>query len=100
MDMLSPEAVIAMTGLRIYPGTEVERIAIEEGVIGAGQSLLEPQFYFSRLGAQALLKNVYERAAQRRNWFFPGRKDWSSTIGYRVLNFLYRKGPLWRTFRK
>jgi radical SAM superfamily enzyme YgiQ (UPF0313 family) len=99
MDKISPRAVIAMTGLRIYPGTEMERIAIEEGVIRAGQSLFKPQFYFSFLGAQTLLKVVYERAAQRRNWFFPGRKDWSSTIGYRVLNFLYRKGPLWRTFR-
>ena len=100
MDEISPRAVTAMTGVRIYPGTEMERIAIEEGVIRAGQSLLEPQFYFSRLEALPLLRIVYERAAQSRNWFFPGRKDWSSTIGYRILNFLYRKGPLWKTFRK
>jgi radical SAM superfamily enzyme YgiQ (UPF0313 family) len=73
MDEISPRAVIALTGVRIYPGTEIERIAIEEGVIRAGQSLLEPQFYFSRMGAQTLLRTVNETVAQRRNWYFPGR---------------------------
>jgi len=73
MDEISPRAVIALTGVRIYPGTEIERIAIEEGVIRAGQSLLEPQFYFSRMGGQTLLRTVNETVAQRRNWYFPGR---------------------------
>ncbi len=73
MDEISPRVVFAMTGVRIYPGTEIERIAIEEGVIGAHQSLLEPQFYFSRMKAQALLRTVNQSVAPRRNWFFPGR---------------------------
>jgi radical SAM superfamily enzyme YgiQ (UPF0313 family) len=104
MDEISPRAVIAMTGIRIYPGTEMERIAIQEGVIRAGQSLLQPQFYFSRLEAEPLLRIVRGivrgTSARRRNWFFPGRRDWSSMIGFRILAFLYRKGPLWRILRK
>lgn len=100
MDELSPRAVIAMTGIRIYPGTEMERIAIKEGVIRAGQSLIQPQFYISCLGAKSPRRAVYKARAGRRNWFFPGKKDWSSMIGFRILSFLYRKGPLWKIFRK
>jgi radical SAM superfamily enzyme YgiQ (UPF0313 family) len=100
MDEASPRAVIAMTGVRIYPGTEMERIAIEQGRCAAGESLLEPQFYFPDMGPSALLKCAYKSVAGRKNWFFPGKRDWGSAIGFKVLNFLYRKGPLWRTFRR
>lgn len=100
MDEIAPRAVIAMTGVRIYPGTEMEQIAIREGVIRAGQSLLEPQFYFSSLEAHTFHRIVHETVGRRKNWFFPGMMTWSSTIGNRILNSLYRKGPLWKTFRK
>ena len=100
MDELSPKAVIAMTGVRVYPGTGLEQIAVREGVVRAGRSLLEPQFYFSALGAGQLLKIVYGAVGRRRNWFFPGSKDWSATIEYRILHFFHRKGPLWRTFKQ
>lgn len=100
MDEISPKAVIAMTGVRIYPGTQMSRIAEAEGLCHAGQSLLKPKFYFPQMGPEVLLKTVYRGVAGRNNWFFPGKKDWSSTIGYRVLNFLWRKGPVWRSFRK
>jgi hypothetical protein len=99
MDEVSPRAVIAMTGVRIYPGTEMERIAVREAALAAGESLLNPRFYFPPMGSSALLKSVYEETTGRKNWFFPGKKDWGSTIGFKVLQFLYRKGPLWRTFR-
>lgn len=100
MDEIAPKAVVAMAGVRIYPGTEMHRIAIEEGLCETGQSLLEPKFYFSQMGPQKLLETAYDSADWKKNWFFPGRKDWSSTIGYRVLNFFFRKGPVWRTFSK
>ena len=100
MDEISPKAVIAMTGVRIYPGTEMSRIAVAEGVCEAGQSLLEPKFYFPQMGADELLKTVYQAVEGKKNWFFPGKRDWSSTLGFKVLKFLYRKGPVWRSFRK
>lgn len=100
MDEVSPRAVIAMTGIRIYPGTEMERISLHEGVIPAGESLLEPRFYFSHMGASALVRGVSEAVENRRNWFFPGKRDWSMAMGFRILRVLFRKGPLWRTFRK
>ncbi len=100
MEELSPRAVVAMTGIRIYPGTELARIALKEGVLSPAESLLAPRFYFSPLGSSALLKSVYGAVENRRNWFFPGEKNWGSTLGFKALHFLYRKGPLWRSFRK
>jgi radical SAM superfamily enzyme YgiQ (UPF0313 family) len=100
MDEISPKAVIAMTGVRIYPGTGMRRIAIADHTVSEEESLLEPRFYFPAMGPSALLKLVYEAAERKKNWFFPGKRDWGSALGFRILHFLYRKGPLWRTFRK
>lgn len=75
MDETVPRAVIAMTGVRIYPDTEMHRAAVKEGLCETGQSLLDPQFYFSQMGPKKLLENAYEAAEGRKNWFFPGRKD-------------------------
>ncbi|MFZ2632448.1 MAG: radical SAM protein [Desulfosalsimonadaceae bacterium] len=100
MDEISPRAVIAMTGVRIYPGTWMETVAVKEGLVAAGESLFEPRFYFPQMGPSAFLKLVTDATGGRSNWFFPGKKDWGSTVGYKMLHFLYRKGPLWRTFQK
>lgn len=48
-------------GLRIYPNTGLQKIAIEEGVIKKGESLLTPKFYTSNLlGRERLRKRVKE----------------------------------------
>jgi radical SAM superfamily enzyme YgiQ (UPF0313 family) len=41
------DAVYLTVGLRIYPGTTLHRIALADGVVAHGDSLLEPTFYFS-----------------------------------------------------
>jgi radical SAM superfamily enzyme YgiQ (UPF0313 family) len=41
------DAVYLTVGLRVYPGTTLHRIAISEGKVAAGDSLLDPTFYFS-----------------------------------------------------
>jgi len=41
------DAVYVTVGLRIYPGTTLQRIAVDEGVIAGDDSLLLPRFYFS-----------------------------------------------------
>lgn len=41
------DAVYLTVGLRIYPGTKLHRIAISEGRVAPGESLLDPAFYFS-----------------------------------------------------
>jgi len=62
------------------------------------ESLLEPRFYFSSMGPSHLLKCAYEEGKSRSNWFFPGKRYWGKTIGFKIIRFLYRKGPLWRAF--
>ncbi len=41
------DAVYLTVGLRIYPGTTLQRIAIAEGVVTNEDALLDPTFYFS-----------------------------------------------------
>ena len=41
------DAVYLTAGLRIYPGTTLQRIAVDEGVVAPDDPLLVPRFYFS-----------------------------------------------------
>ena len=95
MDEVAPKAVLPMTGVRIYPGTELEKTAHKEGLLGVGDSLLEPRFYFAGWEPHALVEEAHRVASTRPNWFLPGKKNWSSFLWPRVLRFFHRKGPLW-----
>lgn len=96
MDRASPRAVIAMTGMRIYPRTDLEEQARREGLIGK-DSLLQPSFYSRGNSLGEIASMVCAEAARRKNWFLPGRKYWSSSLPARVFRLLHQgKGPLWR----
>ena len=47
-DSLSLEMLNLTVGIRIYPGTAVERAAREEGMLAEGDDLLFPRFYLAR----------------------------------------------------
>ena len=103
MDELAPTAVVAMVGLRIYPGTALAVLARGAGLIGERDPLLVPRFYAA--GALAgdpsvrwLFDQVRDVAATRRSWFLPGARDWSAALGPRLLRRVGRPGPLWRNF--
>lgn len=97
MDEVNPKAVIAMTGIRVYPGTAIARAAAEAGLISPEDDLLEPRFYFD--GEDEVLDAITAHAAARRNWFLPGDRDWSSALGPRLLRLVHRSGPLWTALR-
>ncbi len=82
-------------GVRIYPGTEIERVARAEGQIGPDQSLLEPVYYRPPgLPPEALEELVHRHAAGRRRWVIG---DGSGRTGA-VLARLHQRdhvGPLW-----
>jgi radical SAM superfamily enzyme YgiQ (UPF0313 family) len=71
-DEIKPKAIVAMTGIRIYPKTEMEHVALRGGVIAGTEFLLAPRFYFSDSDPSWLLRQVGEASAARRNWFLPG----------------------------
>lgn len=92
-DHLPPAAVLAMAGVRIYPGTPLADRARAEGVCGPGD-LVEPRFYLSpAVDPEALLRRLGEHARARRGWVVPA-------LGIRcdpaVLARLRRRpGPTW-----
>lgn len=102
-DELAPTAVVAMVGLRIYPGTPLAASAREAGLIGDRDTLLAPRFYAAGAApgdpSVAWLRHqVRAAAAGRRAWFLPGARDWSAAWGPRLLRRLGKPGPLWRNF--
>ncbi|HEX6574913.1 MAG TPA: radical SAM protein [Gemmatimonadaceae bacterium] len=65
------DAVYMTVGLRIYPGTALHRIALAEGVIESGQSLLDPVFYFSNaLSFETAKARIRQFASQHRRFMF------------------------------
>ncbi|MBI5063301.1 MAG: radical SAM protein, partial [Desulfatitalea sp.] len=68
-DRLHLEAVKVSVGLRIYPYTELSRIAVREGLIASEAELLMPRFYITPgLDEAWLRQTVKEWMTNRPNW--------------------------------
>jgi radical SAM superfamily enzyme YgiQ (UPF0313 family) len=95
MDQLDPTAVIAMLGIRIYPGTELEEISVSQGVIHPDSSLIYPYFYISpKLGGR-LSEIIQEKALARKRWIVPGLEiNITQNLIEQIRRFRIR-GPLW-----
>jgi radical SAM superfamily enzyme YgiQ (UPF0313 family) len=95
MDQLDPTAVIAMLGIRIYPGTEMEKISIDQGVIHQDSHLIYPHFYISpKLGGR-LKEIIQEKALVRKRWIVPGLEiNITQNLIEQIRRFRIR-GPLW-----
>jgi radical SAM superfamily enzyme YgiQ (UPF0313 family) len=100
MDEVEPTAVIAMTGIRIYPGTALEQVALEDGMIAAGDSLLEPVFYISPAIREGLCDLVTEEALTRRTWIVPGLEVNVNSAMLDALRMFPVKGPLWKLMKR
>lgn len=68
VESLEPDMVTVTPGIRIYPGCELERIAVEEGVIAAGSNLLRPVFYLSTPVRSWLYDYAQEACRTHENW--------------------------------
>jgi radical SAM superfamily enzyme YgiQ (UPF0313 family) len=100
MDEVVPTAVIAMTGIRIFPGTALYRQAVAEGVVALGASLLEPVFYISPLIGDRLGPFVTGEALKRRNWIVPGLEINMSDAMLEVVRHFRGRGPLWKQVKR
>ena len=95
MDQLDPTAVIAMLGVRIYPGTELEKLSISQGVIRQNTPLMYPHFYISPNLGERLDEIVQEKALARKRWIVPGLEiNITKNLIEQIRKFRIR-GPLW-----
>ena len=95
MDRLDPTAIIAMLGIRIYPGTEMERIALSHGVIDQSSHLIDPHFYISPALERRLEDIIREKALDRNKWIVPGLEiNITQNLMEQIRRFRIR-GPLW-----
>lgn len=93
---LQGDAIIAMVGIRIYPGTELENLSIHDGAISKQTDLLFPHFYLSReLPTNKLLEKVAKFARENSHCIVPGLEIRSSEKMYEILRKHYHQGPLW-----
>jgi radical SAM superfamily enzyme YgiQ (UPF0313 family) len=99
MDELKPTAVIAMTGIRILPGTEMVRIACEDGVLEPGDDLLYPRFYIAPTFEADLIEKVEAYANTHANWIVPGKGIKTNVAVLQKLRDHKIKGQLWRLLR-
>jgi radical SAM superfamily enzyme YgiQ (UPF0313 family) len=95
MDDLDPTAIIAMLGIRIYPGTEMERTALAEGVIDQHSNLIFPHFYVAPALKGRLEEIIREKALRRNRWIVPGLEiNITQNLMEGIRKFGLR-GPLW-----
>jgi radical SAM superfamily enzyme YgiQ (UPF0313 family) len=100
MDELAPSAVIAMTGIRIFPGTALYRQALSDGVITPETNLLEPVFYLAPAIRDTLCDLVAVRALARRNWVAPGMEINMSDAMLDALRHFPVRGPSWKQLKR
>jgi radical SAM superfamily enzyme YgiQ (UPF0313 family) len=82
-------------GMRIYPGTALHKLAVEEGVISAGDLLLEPDYYFAPGIDYTTLKDRAGKTGRR--WVFPDEDVVTFMTRMRERN---RKGSLWHHLKR
>lgn len=95
VEELQPTAVIAMTGIRIFPRTRLAEIAREEGLLPTGWNPLEPFFYLSSQVRDQLAGGLQEFSETHPNWIFPGLGIDLLPGKAAKLHRLGLKGPLW-----
>ena len=82
-------------GMRIYPGTALHRIALEEGIVHQSDTLLEPVYYIAPGIRYESLKQRAEETGRR--WVFPDEDVATVMNRMRKRN---RKGSLWHHLKK
>ena len=99
MDEVSPTAVIAMTGIRVFPRTAIYGRAVADGVITLESSLLEPVFYISPSIRDSLCDIITELSAKRKNWIAPGLEINVSDKLLETMRGFPVRGPLWKLMK-
>ena len=96
---MRPTAVVAMTGVRLYPGTPLTLRLTAEGRIRPGEVGLEPFFYVEPAVRDFLTAYLQQQALEAGSWVLPGLNPPLLPASQRLLRALGVSGPLWRLLR-
>jgi radical SAM superfamily enzyme YgiQ (UPF0313 family) len=99
-DRLDPTAVLAALAMRILPGTDLQRRAIAEGVIGTADDLLFPTHYISPALRDGFEEGILERVSKRPNWIVPGLGVNYSPQLFELARRFDREGAHWRHVKR
>jgi radical SAM superfamily enzyme YgiQ (UPF0313 family) len=99
VEEISPTAVIAMVGLRIFPGTGLARLARAEGLLSPGHDFLPPAFYLAPAVKDWIVDWVRREAGSHPHWIFPGLGINLSPRLQGALRRIGVKGPLWENLK-
>jgi radical SAM superfamily enzyme YgiQ (UPF0313 family) len=95
MDRLEKAVLFTFCGMRIYPHTSLYEIALQEGQLSHGQSILEPVFFQPpSISLPDIALQVESHACGRMHWVRAAGGEQTSQI----LARMYRRGhtgPLW-----
>jgi radical SAM superfamily enzyme YgiQ (UPF0313 family) len=97
---MNPTAVVAMTGVRLYPGTPMTSALIEQGRIDARDIDLTPAFYIEPEVTDFLPRHLRQQAHEAGNWVLPGLAAPILPISQKILRGMGVSGPLWRLLHK
>jgi radical SAM superfamily enzyme YgiQ (UPF0313 family) len=92
---MKPTAVVAMTGVRLYPGTPLTESLVAQGRLGRADIGLAPLFYVEPEIAGFLPDYLQRQAWEAGNWVLPGLAAPILPGSQRLLRALGVSGPLW-----
>ncbi|HWI40985.1 MAG TPA: lipid biosynthesis B12-binding/radical SAM protein [Verrucomicrobiae bacterium] len=99
MDEVAPTAVIGMTGIRVFPGTELHQVSVGEGGPSSPEEMLRPVFYLASGIEKNLCDIVTGLAMERKNWVVPGLDINMSDRMLEAIRHMPVQGPLWKLMK-
>lgn len=94
-DLLPPTVIFPYFGMRIYPDTPLQTIAINEKIIDINDNLIEPKYY---IASNIDFEKVKELTSNsQRRWVFTDENNENIIQKLRNKN---KKGPLWEYLMK
>jgi radical SAM superfamily enzyme YgiQ (UPF0313 family) len=93
---MRPTAVVAMVGVRLYPGTPITRHLAAAGRLPAGAAGLTPTFFVEPAVAELLPPYLRRQAVEAGNWVLPGLVPPLLPASQRLFRAVGVAGPLWR----
>jgi radical SAM superfamily enzyme YgiQ (UPF0313 family) len=99
IDETYPTAVVAMAGIRVYPGTPLADIAESRGLVPERKRYLDPLFFLEDGLDPFLVEYLTVFARKRGNWILPGIVPPLEPTTQRLIRLSGYRRPLWHLLR-